>query len=243
MHVSDYLILLLSVTIGGLSFFLVKNPRKDFLKLVLSFSGAYLFALSVLHLMPLVYDHSSVGIGGWIMLGFFLQVILELFSEGIEHGHMHIHHDRSHAFPAAMMISLCLHSFLEAIPLSMGNEIVHQHEHAGGSLLAGIALHHIPVAFALVSMLTASGVSRLNTVLLLLVFALMGPLGAWSGEMFHIGTEADFALWYKRIMAVVIGIFMHISTTILFESGSGHRFNLYKMAAIITGGLAGLLTV
>jgi zinc and cadmium transporter len=61
--------------------------------------------------------------------------------------------------------------------------------------------------------------------------------------MFGIGSSADFVVWYKRIMAVVIGIFLHISTTILFESGAGHRFNLYKMAAIITGGLAGLLAM
>lgn len=41
-------------------------------------------------------------------------------------------------------------------------------------------------------------------------------------------------------MAIVIGIFLHISTTILFESGSDHRFNLYKIVAILTGGLLGL---
>lgn len=243
MQLTDYIILFSSVTLGGLSFFLVKNPRPDFLKIVLSFSGAFLFALSVLHLMPTVYDHAPANIGAWIMLGFFLQVILELFSEGIEHGHMHIHHHHNSVFPAGMMISLCLHSFLEAIPLSMGAMEVHGHAHTGSSLLAGIALHHIPVAFALVSMLIASGVSRSNTLLLLLVFALMGPLGAWSGEIFGIGSQEEFSGWYKRIMAVVIGIFLHISTTILFESGSGHRFNLYKMAAIITGGLAGLLAI
>lgn len=241
MQLTDYFILFASVTFGGLSFFLVRNPRPDFLKIVLSFSGAFLFALSVLHLMPTVYENAPESIGAWIMIGFFLQVILELFSEGIEHGHMHVHNHSDKVFPAGMMISLCLHSFLEAIPLSFGNSPVHQH--AGGSLLAGIALHHIPVAFALVSMLIASKVTRSNSILLLLLFAFMGPLGAWCGDVFGMGTQADFAIWYKRIMALVIGIFLHISTTILFESGQGHRFNLYKMAAIIAGGLAGFLAL
>jgi hypothetical protein len=38
-------------------------------------------------------------------------------------------------------------------------------------------------------------------------------------------------------MAVVIGIFLHISTTILFESGSidHHKFNKKKMIAVIAG--------
>jgi uncharacterized membrane protein YadS len=37
------------------------------------------------------------------------------------------------------------------------------------------------------------------------------------------------------MMATVIGIFLHISTTILFESNVDHRFNFYKMIAIIIG--------
>src|SRR5436190_5109415 len=99
MHLTEYLLLFFSVTLGGLSFFLVRNPQREFLKLVLSFSGAFLFALSVLHLMPAVYENASATIGAWIMLGFFLQVILELFSEGIEHGHMHVHHSHDSVFP------------------------------------------------------------------------------------------------------------------------------------------------
>lgn len=242
MELISYLILFLSVAAGGLSFYLIRKPRPDLLKILLSFSGAFLFALSVLHLMPAVYANAPVSIGAWIMAGFFLQVVLELFSEGIEHGHMHVHHSHEKVFPAGMMISLCLHSFLEAVPLSMDHH-GHNHDHPGSSLLAGIALHHIPVAFALVSMLTASGIRKQTTILLLMLFAVMSPLGAFSGDLLGIGNSEDFVIWYKRIMAVVIGIFLHISTTILFESGAGHRFNLYKMAAIITGGLAGLLAM
>jgi len=43
----------------------------------------------------------------------------------------------------------------------------------------------------------------------------------------------------RELMAFVIGIFMHISTTILFESSDIHRFNYAKLGAIIVGaGLA-----
>jgi hypothetical protein len=44
-------------------------------------------------------------------------------------------------------------------------------------------------------------------------------------------------------MAVVIGIFLHISTTILFESSENHRFNLQKFVVIILGTLMALGTV
>jgi hypothetical protein len=44
-------------------------------------------------------------------------------------------------------------------------------------------------------------------------------------------------------MAFVIGIFMHISTTILFESSDIHRFNVAKLAAIVVGTGLGILSV
>jgi hypothetical protein len=44
-------------------------------------------------------------------------------------------------------------------------------------------------------------------------------------------------------MAIVIGIFMHISTTILFESGEVHRIHLGKLMAIIVGTVLGVAVV
>jgi len=36
----------------------------------------------------------------------------------------------------------------------------------------------------------------------------------------------------NEINAVAIGIFLHVSTTILFESSKNHSFNLSKMVAV-----------
>ena len=49
-----------SSLLGGLGIFLFKKDNSNRLKLVLSFSGAYLFAITVLHLMPDVYSDWSV---------------------------------------------------------------------------------------------------------------------------------------------------------------------------------------
>ena len=178
----DLFLLFASVILSGGVYFFIKNPSKNFLKLLLSFSGAFLFAITVLHLMPEVYQNSGASIGIWIMVGFFLQIVLELFSEGIEHGHIHVHSHHHGAFPLTMMISLSLHSFLEGMPLATISEIGATHDHSHGhSLLYGIILHHIPVAFALVSMLIASGVSKAKTFIYLAIFASMAPFGALLG--------------------------------------------------------------
>ncbi len=217
--------LFLSAFLGGASIFLFKKNVGKNLKLILSFSGAYLFAITVLHLIPDAYQSGDHLVGVFILGGFLFQILLEQFSEGIEHGHVHHHVQEHAAFPIGIMVSLCLHAFLEGMPLAQG----HQQE-----LVFGIALHHIPAAFALGSVLIQNQLRKLNVLLLLTVFAVMTPggyllSGALSKSMF--GMEIYFA----RIMGIVIGIFLHISTTILFESSNDHRFNMRKTIAVLIG--------
>lgn len=216
--------------LSGSAFFLFKKTNTYFLKLSLAFTGAFLFAISVLHLMPEVYQNTGASVGVFVLIGFFLQIILEFFSEGIEHGHMHVHKHHTNAFPFTMMISLCIHSFLEGMPLS-------QKFNDTNSLFLGIMLHHLPVAFALVSMLIASGISRFKALVYLAIFALMVPAGSLFSNLIGSGIVPDISRYYDQLMAVVIGIFLHISTTILFESNNDHRFNLYKLGTITAGGL------
>lgn len=221
-----YKLILLFVLVlgGGLLYFVFGKSNAAVLKLSLAFSGAYLFAITVTHLIPEVYDSIVPNIGVYVLAGFIFQILLEYFSEGIEHGHIHVHKHHTKAFPLAMMFSLCLHSFFEGMPLADKSQ--------QQSLLTGIILHHVPVAFALVSMLQQSKVSIQTTVISLVVFAGMCPVGAITGNYFgNIFPEAQFEI----VMAVVIGIFLHISTTILFESESDHRFNLKKMMVILAG--------
>jgi zinc and cadmium transporter len=231
--ITVYFILFITIILSGSSIFAVKTVRRDILKMLLSFSGAYLFGLAVMHLIPEVYKGGDHTIGIYIFAGFFIQIVLEFFSEGIEHGHIHIHKNQNASFPYGVMIGLCLHSFLEGMPLVQK----FTEPSVRNSLLFGIVLHHIPVAIALMTMFLQSGLTKSSSFLYLVIFALMAPLGALTGNMLN---ENIFnALFFDRIMAVVIGIFLHISTTILFESYEEHRFNYIKLVIILLGaGLA-----
>lgn len=218
-------ILFCGAVLGGLAVFLIKKDSRRTLKLVLSFSGAFLFAVTVLHLMPDVYYTQDPYIGLFVLAGFAFQIILEQFSRGVEHGHLHT---REQALPYGIMISLCLHAFLEAMPLS-------HHEHEHNQLLWGITIHHIPASFALSSILLQSSLGKPRIIALVLLFALMSPAGLlFSQTLTHhaLGYAARYA---DYIMAIVIGIFLHISTTILFESSEDHRFKAYKLLAILSG--------
>ena len=191
--------------------------------------------------------------GLFILLGFLLQLLLDYLTKGVEHGHMHSkcpeqqEHNHSHHHSQEsdtrgvshipVVIGLALHSFLEAMPLASGFESPElQHK-----LLLGIVIHNIPIAIVLMGLLMQNRVSRVMSVIWLLVFALAGPLGVVASEILGSHMISDMHLFFKFSMAIVVGIFLHISTTILFETDENHRFNLLKFVIIILGGAAALI--
>ncbi len=220
----------------------VKPSDPNKLKLLIAFSGAYLLSITALHLLPEVFtgDDRGAYFGSFVLVGFFIQVMLEYLSGGIEHGHAHTH--RSAGLPVGLMIGLCLHAFLEGMPLGGGDaghsHHGHSHSHGLEPLLMGIVLHKYPVAMVFLAMLLNSGLAKAKAFGLLAVFAAMAPLGTLLSGVEMVGQ------YNRESLAIVIGIFLHVSTTILFESSEGHRFNAYKMIAIAAGlalSAAGLL--
>ncbi len=208
-----------AVIIGVVIAKLTKNKNTWNTKLLLSFSGAFLLALTLFELLPEVYEHLDTKLTGlFIMCGILLQIVLELFSKGAEHGHVHIHKDAT-AFPWLLFISLCIHSFLEGFPIHQENDMVY-----------GVLVHKIPIAALVCMYLFKSKFNTLQIIVFLLVFTAMTPLGTLISNTAELSAQ-----FIHSINAVVIGIFFHIATTILFESGEGHKFNLSKFIAIILG--------
>jgi zinc transporter ZupT len=100
-----YIVLILSVLVGVVIVFGLKPSTKT-VQLLLAFSGAYLLSITILHLLPEVYHAHNENIGLFILLGLLLQLILDFFSKGAEHGHIHVQQDV--VFPWALFISLCI---------------------------------------------------------------------------------------------------------------------------------------
>src|SRR5690606_4537374 len=142
-------------------------------------------------------------------------------------GHSH------RAFPIAILISLCLHACLERFPLASG----HRNE-----VVLGIAIHHIPAAFALGSLLLGTRWQKPPIIVFIAIVAAMTPLAFVTSKGISAGEIGNISQYFDKIMAVVIGIFLHISTTILFESGSAdhHTFNKKKMLAVLLGVLVSM---
>ena len=215
-----YILLIASVLLGSLLVFILK-PSNKIVRLLLAFSGAYLLSVTILHLLPEVYTESTdyKRIGIFILVGIILQSVLESFSKGAEHGHIHMHADGK-KFPTLLFVSLCLHAFSEGLPI----------HHAGENLLWAIIVHKIPIAIVLTTFLIHTTYSKKTVFIFLFFFGLMSPLGVLLGDKI-----AFFSNYYTEITALIIGVFLHISTIILFESSENHSFNLQKFTAILLG--------
>ncbi|MFO1475969.1 MAG: ZIP family metal transporter [Verrucomicrobiota bacterium] len=168
-----------------------------------------------------------------MLLGFLIQLALDFISMGIEHGHSHPLH--GHA-PYGVVAGLCVHAFVEA--MALGDAQTYYDPPSRHMLLWSIVVHNYPVSIALLGMLLQWGQPRARALMVLGLFAAMAPIGMF------LSSHVPYLAAHSRIlMAVVIGIFMHISTTILFESGDGHRIHLPKLSAIVIGISLGVAAV
>jgi len=239
----DYLLLLSSIVLGGITVFGFRLHEARHIKLLNAFTGAYLLTLTLLHLLPELYHHhgehqageeqATVLIGALMLVGFFVQIALDVISMGIEHGHTHQVQGRT---SLGVVLGLCLHALIEA--MALGDAGHHHDQQSRQLLLVSIVVHNYPVSIALLGMLLQSGMKPKRAVGVLCLFAAMAPLGMF------ISAHTALAQYTREMMALVIGIFMHISTTILFEASDVHRFNFAKLAAIVLGtgiGVASLL--
>tara|TARA_R110002074_G_scaffold203432_11_gene371477 strand:+ start:40689 stop:41360 length:672 start_codon:yes stop_codon:yes gene_type:complete len=214
-----YILPVLGVLLSFLFVVITKPQKNEYFKLLLAFSGAFLLALTIFELLPEVYTHiDPKTIGIFIMLGILFQIFLEFFSKGAEHGHVHISKESTN-FPWLLFISLCIHSLLEGLPIGSNDTIIY-----------GILIHKIPIAIILSIFLLGSNIKGIHAGLFMVLFSVMTPIGTFLAHTVEI--LSTYAVYLN---ALVIGVFLHISTVILFESSEGHKFNLRKLLVIIFG--------
>lgn len=222
MHLTTtYLLLLpiLSVWMGFAIAVLLRPKKVEHTKLLLAFSGAFLLALTFFELLPEVYqveEHKEMSL--FILIGILLQIFLEFFSRGAEHGHVH-DSLKSGSFPVMLLISLSLHALVEGIPI-----------HEDNSIIYGIIVHKLPVAIILSMFLLNSSLKMFSRLTFIAVFSLMTPLGTLL-----VTNTTLIANYGQPLLAISIGVFLHISTIILFESAQKHAFNLQKLLVIVLG--------
>lgn len=240
------LVLFLVPLFSGLAIYLLPHGKGRNFKLILVFAGAYLFSITVIHILPELYvqNREIELIGVFVLAGFFLQQLLEYFTSGIEHGHIHTHdqhehhHGHSHyhhqVSAIVLLTALCVHAFLEGAMLAQPADVNIPYDL--NAILLGIALHRAPAAFALMTVLSFQLQSRNKAIPYLVGFSLAAPVGLLIST-YLADVEILSATGLTYLYALVSGNFLHISTTIVFESSPEHHFNARKLAVALLGAL------
>lgn len=251
------LALLFVALIGGLALEILGDRAMNNLSIILAFGGAFIMGLLFLHLVPEAFSYSSIA-GTFVLIGFLVQILLEYLSKGLEHGHVHLNdlsnHKTSTMMPWAAIVSLCIHALLESMPLAEGASAVdvahqvrsmgslHVHVHAdtaiGSALFMGLALHKLPVALVLMGLIKSTGATKVTRWGLLTLFGVMPGLGMYIYDtIIHSGVAIPGGVsnFMSATHGLVIGILLHVSTTVIFESGEGHAFNYNKLIATLLG--------
>jgi len=225
-----YLLLILTVFASGSFIFFIRSDDQRVLKLLLAFSGAFLIGISFLKLVPEVFCSQTKYVGLFVMLGFLIQLVLELITEGAEHGHNHNHKEGEKVSPFLLLTGLCIHSFLEGMPIVGAFATGIQH-----TLVIGIVIHNIPISLTLMSLFLHYGLSKRRALFFLLIFSLMTPLGSMFSNIIQLLSINSLSIYFNYILAIVIGIFLHVSTSILFETEENHRYNFQKFLTVCIG--------
>lgn len=202
--------------------------NKNTIKYLLAFSGAFLIGISFMVLLPEIFENDIPYVGIFIIIGFVIQLVLELISEGAEHGHTHKHSDTEKISPFLLLAGVSIHAFLEGMPLLSNSKIVNP-------LVLGIIIHNIPISLTLMGLFLHYGLSIKRAFAFLILFATMTPIGALCGEYIITNISMPLDTLFTYTMAVVVGIFLHVSTTILFETEAEHKYNTQKFITILIG--------
>jgi zinc transporter ZupT len=244
------IILFLLTLIGGSIPLWVSSLNEKGTNFLLAFSGSFLLSITLLHLLPETFAELGGHQAGLLVLtGFFVQLIIQRLTHGVEHGHTHTnshhhhhhHHAHHHHEPLpifAVLVGLSIHAFMEGIPLGFNYRM----QATETALYLAVGAHKIPEAILLTTLIISQK-GKIRAFTILVFFATITPLASLlSSNLGHRYLHlSNIIIW---MIPVVAGAFIHIATTIFFESGTRHHaMTIPKVISILVGVLAGIFSL
>lgn len=209
------------------------------MNLLLAFSGSFLLSITFLHLIPETVEDQGYKAGLYLLLGFFLQLLIQRFTHGVEHGHSHVHGHHHHMPLISIMVGLGVHALMEGFPLGFNYRM----PTTDRALYLAIAIHKLPEIIIVATILRSAKGGGAGAIGLLAAFCALTPVASFVAG--YLGTRY-FAVSsiLGIIIPVVAGAFVHIATTIFFESGTRqHSLTPQKIIAILAGVAFSALTL
>lgn len=189
----------------------VRRIGEERLHIALAFAAGFFLGATFLDLLPAAFmsdvDMEPSTIGALALLGFLIIYVVE---RGLAPGGGAESHIDEHVVVAlTALFGLSAHSIAEG-----GALLVASHGGATGeSVLLSIGLHKGIAGLALGSLFGLANFPKKKTAVLLVVFALMTPLGALiSSLLLASGGLAEQNAYFTVITAISSGVFLYVAT-------------------------------
>lgn len=223
---AEYAVWILASSLVGGLVPLVRRWSHSQLELLISLSAGIILGVVFFDLLPeaaSITPHFFTA----VLVGFTLLLALEKFVLIHPHETDELADRRS---GIAAYIGISLHSLLDGVALGSSAMI----PTIGPVVLWAIAAHKIPNTFSLVSILLYFGFSRRGTLLLLLLFSLLTPLGGALALLALRNASSDLL---GLAIGVAAGTFLFIATSDLLPHAHAHHHGRYRKLAAVLGGV------
>ncbi len=225
------IVLLLGPLLGIFIQYKIKFNNPKIVANIVLFSGAFLLGVAVFGLMPELFSETENAkqAGLWLIFGFLFQLFLEKFTGGIGHGHIH-----SHEVPKNIWVlyaGLYVHALFEGYSAGVSNYL---YPLVISSMVIGISIHEAPATFSLSMLLKQKLKHKQKLIIALLIYAMATPIGYLLGVYIH-AENIISENTAQIITAIIAGTFLHISTTIVFETSLWKKEGLSKWLFILFG--------
>jgi len=236
-----YVGLVLVVWLGAILPLIFKKGELFFSRILL-FSGAYLMGIALIVFLPDIIRISPEK-SPWVLIGFFIQLIIQKISGGSEHGHIHNIATLNKQIAVQVFIGLSFHALMDGASVGSYTEWSHLHEDTGDhehGFIYGILMHKIGEGFALATLFMLAKTKPLQAALIIFLFSLMAPFSAWIVSLLHLSSSI-----LTILMAMVAGSFLHISASILLENRNKKTEepkDLFKWITILSGFILAILS-
>ncbi|HFE63824.1 MAG TPA: transporter, Zip family protein [Caldithrix sp.] len=192
----------------------------------ISFGAGILLGAALLHMVPGAAEYIGKRLGLPVLLGFLTLFILEKF---IMTHPCPAEHCEYHTVGLTAFIGLSVHSVITGLALGSGILI----PRLGFIVFLAVLLHKLPASLSLSSLLVKEHYSRNKIFLIILLFSVMVPLGAFS-TYFLIQKASVHTLGV--LAAFSAGTFLHVAADDLMPEVHQHfRYRKTRLLVFLLG--------
>lgn len=223
------LLILIIISASGLLLYIFKRINRTILSLLIGLGAGSMLSVSLVHIFPEALEQTEYAVYAF-MAGFLIIYLVEeiLTPHHHDHGHWdHTHEDPHEHYDHVALVSfiaIFIHTLFDGLGIRAGFGMSKE---IGYTILAGIAIHQIPVSFSLAAIFRESKFTKKIQVLFLTIFALAAPIGYITSDMIL----SNVSIWFTGLAtAFAWGSLLYVATADLLPVI--HSQTKYKYATM-----------